>query len=80
MLARGDPTTDDVHSGASADRPSIYDAVRSVLRSHCISMSRMNVVTLLSDCATNCTSAASDHRDEGGRPLPGSKSVRVTRL
>jgi hypothetical protein len=34
-------------------------------------MSRMNVVTLSSDCAMNCTSAAPDHRDDGGRPLPG---------
>ena len=35
-------------------------------------MSRMNVLTLSSDCATNSTSAALDCRDEGGRPLSGS--------
>ena len=57
---------------ASTDRPPIDDVVRAVLHSHYIAMSRMNVLTLSSDCATNCTSAASDRRDKGGRPLPGS--------
>ena len=45
--------------------------MRTVLHSNRIAMSRINVVTLSSDCATNCTSAASDHRGDGGRPLPG---------
>ena len=57
---------------ASVDTPSIYDVVRSTLHSNRIAMSRVNVITLSSDCATNCTSAASDHRDDGGRPLPSS--------
>ena len=51
---------------ASTDRPPIYDVVRAVLHSHCIAMSRMNVLTLWLDCATNCASAASDRRDESG--------------
>ena len=55
---------------ASVD--TIYDAVRSALHSNCISMSRVSTITLSSNCATNCTSAASDHRDDSGRPLPGS--------
>ena len=58
---------------ASVDTPSIYDVVRSTLHSNRIAMSRVNVIiTLSSDCATNCTSAASIHRDDGGRPLTGS--------
>ena len=56
--------------GASVD--TIHGVVRSALHSNCISMSRVSMVTLSSDCATNCTSAASDHRDDSGRPLPGS--------
>ena len=61
-----------VFIGASVVTPSIYDVVRSTLHSNRIAMSRVNVIMLSSDCATNCTSAASDHRDDGGRPLPGS--------
>ena len=61
-----------VFIGASAHTPSIYDVVRSTLHSNRIAMSRVNMITLSSDCATNCTSAALDHRDDGGRPLPGS--------
>ena len=46
--------------------------MRSTLHFNHTAMSRVNVITLSSDCATNCTSAASDHRDDGGRSLPGS--------
>ena len=60
---------------ASVDKPPIYDVVRFALHSNRITMSRVNLVTLSSDCATNCTSAASDHRDEDGRPLPGSEGA-----
>ena len=55
---------------ASVD--TVYDVVRSALHAERIAMSRVSTITLSSDCATNCTSAASDHRDDGGRPLPGS--------
>ena len=67
--------------GASSDRPPIYDVVRAVLHSHCMAIWRMNVITLSSDCATNCTSAASDRCDEGGRRPAASRclAVRVTR-
>ena len=58
--------------GASVHTPPIYDVVRSTHHSHRIAMSRVNAITLSSDCAKNCTSATSDHRDDGGRPLPGS--------
>ena len=74
----GQPLTN-MFIGASVDTPSIYDAVRSALHSNRIAMSRVNVITLSSDCATNCTSAASDHRDDGGRPLPGSGSGDTAR-
>ena len=57
---------------ASADEPEMYDVVRATLHAKGISMARMGVLTLSSDCATNCTSAASDSRDAGGRPLRGS--------
>ena len=50
----------------------MHDAVRSALHSERIAMSRVIVITLSSDCATNCTSAASYHRDDSGRPLHGS--------
>ena len=54
---------------ASVD--TIYDVVRSALHSERM-MSRVSTTTLSSDCATNCTSASSGHRDDSGRPLPGS--------
>ena len=60
-----------VHIGASVD--TVYDVVRSALHAECIAMSRVSTITLSSDCATNFTSAASDHRDAKGRPLPGKK-------
>ena len=49
----------------------VYDVVRDALHDKCIAMSRVCAITLPSDCATNCTSAASDHRDEHGEPLSG---------
>ena len=49
----------------------IYDVVRSALHSNRIAMSRVSTITLSSDCTTNCTSAASGHRGDNGRPLPG---------
>ena len=55
---------------ASVD--TIYDVVRSALHSERIAMSHVSTITLSSDCATNCTSASSDHRDDSGRALPGS--------
>ena len=54
---------------ASVD--TIYGVVRSAPHSERIAMSRVSTITLSSDCTTNCTSAASDHRDDRGRPLPG---------
>jgi hypothetical protein len=52
----------------SAEKPPMYAVVRSAMHSHRQSMARMNVVTLSSDCATKCTSAAS------GRSLHTSSS------
>ena len=46
--------------------------MRSALHPERIAISRVSMITLSSDCATNCTSAASGHRDDSGRPLPGS--------
>ena len=57
---------------ASADALEMYDVVRAALHAKGISMARMGVLTLSSDCATNCTSAASDSRDVSGCPLRGS--------
>ena len=70
VTATGGQLLTNVFIDASVHTPSIYDVVRSTLHSNRIAMSRMNVITLSSDCATNCTSAASDHRDDGGWPLP----------
>ena len=55
---------------ASVD--TIYDVLRSALHSERVAMSRVSTITLSSDCAMNCTSASSDHRDGSGRPLSGS--------
>ena len=62
---------------ASADSPVMYDVVRAALHAKGISMSRVGVLTLSSDCATNCTSAASDSRDASGCPLRGSAGDRA---
>ena len=59
-----------MYIGASVD--TVYDVVRSALHAKRIAMSRVSTITLSSDCATNCTSAANDYRDDGGYPLPGS--------
>ena len=72
MTATGGQLLTNVLIGASVHTPSIYGVVRSTLHSNRIAMSRVSTITLSSDCATNCTSAASDHRDDNGRPLPGS--------
>jgi hypothetical protein len=53
----------------------VYDVVRAALHAECIAMSRVSTITLSSDCATNCTSAASEHRDAKGRPLRGKKGA-----
>ena len=55
-----------VHIDASVD--TVYDVVRTALHAECIAMSRVSTTTLSSDCATNCPSAASEHRDAKGRP------------
>ena len=70
VMATGGQLLTNVFIGASVG--TIYDVVRSALHSSRITMSRVSTITLSSDCATNCTSAASDHRDDSGRPLPGS--------
>ena len=70
MTATAGQQLTNVFIDASVD--TTYDAVRSALHSECIAMSRVNTITLSSDCATNCTSASSGHRDDSGRPLPGS--------
>jgi hypothetical protein len=49
--------------------------VRTALHAKCIAMSRVSTITLSSDCATNCTSAASEHRDAEGRPLRDKKGA-----
>ena len=54
----------DEGGGNRARRPaSVAPKSRAPPRAH---MSRMNVLALSSDCATNCNSAASDRRGEGG--------------
>jgi len=62
-----------LHIDASVD--TVYDVVRAALHAECIAMSRVSTITLSSDCATNCTSAASEHRDAEGRPLRGKKGA-----
>ena len=73
VTAAGGRVVTNNYIDASSDDPSMYDVVRSALHSQQVAMSRVNVVTLSSDCATNCTSAASDSRDARGRPLPGTE-------
>ena len=70
MTAAGGQLLTNVFIDASVD--TIYGVVRSALHSNCISISRVSTITLSSDCATNYTSVASDHRDDSGQPLPGS--------
>ena len=53
----------------------VYDVVRTALHAERIAMSRVSTITLSSDCATNCTSAASEHRDSKGHPLRGKKGA-----
>ena len=62
-----------VHIDASVD--TVYDVVRTALHAECIAMSRVRTIALSSECATNCTSAASKHRDAEGRPLRGKKGA-----
>ena len=58
-----------------ASDDTVYDVVRTALHAERIAMSRVSAITLSSDCATNCTSAASEHRDDKGRPLRGKKGA-----
>ena len=73
MTATGGQLLTNVFIGASFG--TIYDVVRSALHSNRISMSRVSTITLSSDCATNCTSAASEHRDAKGFSLRGKKGA-----
>ena len=61
------------HIDASDD--TVYDVVRTALHAERIAMARVSAITLSSDCATNCTSAASEHRDAKGFPLKGKKGA-----
>ena len=70
VTATGGQTLTNVYIDASED--TVYDVVRDALHAKGIAMSRVCAITLSSDCATNCTSAASDHRDGSGKPLAGS--------
>jgi hypothetical protein len=58
-----------------ASDDTIYDVVRTALHAERIAMARVGAITLSSDCATNCTSAASEHRDAEGFPLKGKKGA-----
>ena len=62
MTASGDQKVVTSFIDASVEKPPMYDVVRAVMHSHRLSMTRMNIITFSSDCATNCTSAASDCR------------------
>ena len=46
--------------GASVEKPPMYDVVRAAMHSHRLSMARMNVVALSSDCATACFHTTAD--------------------